>query len=103
MNKSSTSCIFCGHHKVYKNGLVNGFQRYRCLSCKKSFSDSPNPVGGQRNPDEDAVILIVRRHHESGKSLREIADYLNTNGYKPKRGVKWYAMSVKILVDRIYA
>ena len=32
-----------------------------------------------------------------------IADYLNTNGYKPKRGVKWYAMSVKNMIDRIYS
>ena len=55
------------------------------------------------NPDELAVVEVIRRHHKSGKSLRAIADYLNINGYKPKRGSKWQHTAVKNVIERIYA
>jgi len=55
------------------------------------------------NPDELAIVEVIRRHHKSGKSLRAIADYLNNNGYKPKRGSKWQHTSVKNVIARIYS
>lgn len=51
---------------------------------------------------EGQVIDVIRRHHKSGKSLRAIADYLNQNGYKPKRGNRWQHTSVKTVLDRLY-
>jgi site-specific DNA recombinase len=54
-------------------------------------------------PDEIEVIDVIRRHHKSGKSLRKIADYLNQNGYKSKRGERWQHTSVKCVLDRLSA
>jgi site-specific DNA recombinase len=51
---------------------------------------------------EQAVIDVIRRHHKSGKSLRAIAEYLNAQGYKPKRGKQWSHTSVKVIIDRLY-
>ena len=54
------------------------------------------------NDDEQQVIEIIRKHHKSGKSLRAIAQYLNENGYKSKRGKDWQHTSVKTILDRLY-
>jgi DNA invertase Pin-like site-specific DNA recombinase len=53
--------------------------------------------------DEIEVIDVIRRHHKSGKSLRKIADYLNQNGYKSKRGERWQHTSIKSILDRLYS
>ena len=31
-------CPHCGEHKVYKHGIVNGLQRYKCRSCNMTFN-----------------------------------------------------------------
>ncbi len=31
-------CPHCSHTKIYRHGLVNGIQRYRCKACKKTFN-----------------------------------------------------------------
>jgi DNA invertase Pin-like site-specific DNA recombinase len=54
------------------------------------------------NPDEQAIIEIIRRHHKSGKSLQQIANWLNENGFKTKRGQMWKRISVKRVLDRLY-
>lgn len=51
---------------------------------------------------ECQVIDLIRRHHKSGKSLQKIADWLNQQGYKTKRGQKWQRISVKRVLDRLY-
>ncbi len=55
------------------------------------------------DPQEQAVIDLIRRHHKSGKSLQAIADWLNEQGYKTKRGQLWKRISVKRVLDRLYA
>lgn len=61
-------------------------------------------VNGQLVQDslEQEIIELIRRHHKSGKSLQKIADWLNTNGYKTKRGQQWQRISVKRVLDRLY-
>jgi hypothetical protein len=54
------------------------------------------------HPDEQQVIELIRRHHKSGKSLQDIADWLNQNGYTTKRGQQWQRISVKRVLDRLY-
>ena len=54
------------------------------------------------NPQEQNIIELVRRHHKSGKSLQQIADWLNQNGYRTKRGSEWKRISVKRVLDRLY-
>ncbi|BAZ07760.1 recombinase family protein [Calothrix sp. NIES-3974] len=54
------------------------------------------------HPQEQAVIELIRRHHKSGKSLQQIANWLNERGYTTKRGQKWQRISVKRVLDRMY-
>ena len=54
------------------------------------------------NSQEQETIELIRRHHKSGKSLQQIADWLNGNGYKTKRGQQWRRISVKRVLDRLY-
>ena len=61
-------------------------------------------VNGQLVIDfyEQEVIELIRRHHRSGKSLQQIANWLNENNYKTKRGQQWRRISVKRVLDRLY-
>ena len=61
-------------------------------------------INGQlvEEPKEQEVIDLIRRHHKSGKSLQQIADWLNLNEYKTKRGQQWRRISVKRVLDRLY-
>ncbi|MCU0566663.1 MAG: recombinase family protein [Oculatellaceae cyanobacterium Prado106] len=69
-----------------------------------------SPAFGQRSlngelvsdPQESQVIDLIRRHHKSGKSLQKIADWLNEQGYRTKRGQPWQRISVKRVLDRLY-
>jgi DNA invertase Pin-like site-specific DNA recombinase len=69
-----------------------------------------SPAFGQRaengelidDPDEQKIIELIRRHHKSGKSLQQIADWLNQKEYTTKRGLKWQRISVKRVLDRLY-
>ncbi|MGK7926663.1 MAG: recombinase family protein [Spirulina sp.] len=54
------------------------------------------------HPQEQQVIELIRRHHKSGKSLQQIADWLNRQGYTTKRGQQWQRISVKRVLDRLY-
>lgn len=54
------------------------------------------------NSQEQEVIELIRRHHKSGKSLQQVADWLNYNGYTTKRGQQWQRISVKRVLDRLY-
>lgn len=54
------------------------------------------------NPEEQQIIELIRRHHKSGKSLQQIADWLNQHGYKTKRLQQWQRISVKRVLDRLY-
>ena len=54
------------------------------------------------NPQEQEIIELIRRHHKSGKSLQQIANWLNHNGYKTKRGQQWRRISIKRVLDRLY-
>ncbi|MEO0457480.1 MAG: recombinase family protein [Cyanobacteria bacterium P01_A01_bin.114] len=61
-------------------------------------------VNGQlvKDEKEQDVIELIRRHHKSGKSLQQIADWMNQQGYTTKRGRQWQRISVKRVLDRLY-
>jgi DNA invertase Pin-like site-specific DNA recombinase len=54
------------------------------------------------NNEEQQIIELIRRHHKSGKSLQQVADWLNQNGHTTKRGKQWQRISVKRVLDRLY-
>ncbi|MBW4671782.1 MAG: recombinase family protein [Cyanomargarita calcarea GSE-NOS-MK-12-04C] len=55
-----------------------------------------------QDPQEQQVIEFIRRHHKSGKSLQQIADWLNQQNFQTKRGQQWKRISVKRVLDRLY-
>ncbi|MEM9217686.1 MAG: recombinase family protein [Cyanobacteria bacterium P01_F01_bin.150] len=55
-----------------------------------------------KDEQEQAIIELIRRHHKSGKSLQQIANWLNENGHRTKRGHDWKRISVKRVLDRLY-
>jgi hypothetical protein len=54
------------------------------------------------DPIEQQAIELIRRHHKSGKSLQQIANWLNHQEYTTKRGHQWRRISVKRVLDRLY-
>ena len=64
-----------------------------------------NSVNGElvENPVEMQIIELIRRHHKSGKSLQQIANWLNQHGFYTKRGQQWKRISVKRVIDRLYS
>lgn len=79
-------------------------------AAKGGYAGYGSPAFGQtsvngelvENQAESQVIELIRRHHKSGKSLQQIADWLNRQGYKTKRGQQWQRISVKRVLDRLY-
>lgn len=77
---------------------------------KGGYAGYGSPAFGQQaidgvlvdQPKEQQIIELIRRHHKSGKSLQQIADWLNQRGYATKRGREWQRVSVKRVLDRLY-
>jgi len=77
---------------------------------KGGYVGHGSPAFGQRSENgelisddrEQAIIELIRRHHKSGKSLQQIADWLNDQGYRTKRDRLWQRISVKRVLDRLY-
>jgi DNA invertase Pin-like site-specific DNA recombinase len=85
-------------------------QARRAKAAQGGYAGYGSPAFGQQaidgelaeNADEQQVIELIRRHHKSGKSLQQVADWLNQNGYTTKRGQQWQRISVKRVLDRLY-
>jgi DNA invertase Pin-like site-specific DNA recombinase len=85
-------------------------QGRRAKASQGGYAGYGSPAFGQRsldgelieNPDEQQIIELIRRHHKSGKSLQQVADWLNQKGYTTKRGQQWQRISVKRVLDRLY-
>ncbi len=85
-------------------------QARRLKAAKGGYAGYGSPAFGQKtvngelvkNPQEQEIIELIRRHHKSGKSLPQVANWLNQQGYTTKRGKQWQAISVKRVLDRLY-
>jgi site-specific DNA recombinase len=53
-----------------------------------------------KNPTEQEVIEIIRKHRKSGKSYAEIAKYLNKEGFPAKQGGEWSSGTVNVVYKR---
>jgi DNA invertase Pin-like site-specific DNA recombinase len=79
-------------------------------AARGGYAGYGSPAFGQQSldgelveePSEQQIIELIRRHHKSGKSLQQIADWLNDRGYKTKRGCEWKRISIKRVLDRLY-
>jgi DNA invertase Pin-like site-specific DNA recombinase len=85
-------------------------QARKAKASQGGYAGYGSPAFGQQsssgelvtNPLEQQVVELIRRHHKSGKSLQQVADWLNQNGYNTKRGQQWQRISVKRVLDRLY-
>jgi DNA invertase Pin-like site-specific DNA recombinase len=86
---------------------LNGERTAAALRHKKGQREvySPTPYGFDRqgeqltpNAPELAVIQQVRRWHQQGRSLRDIAGALTAARIPTKRGGKWHACTVRYLL-----
>ena len=85
-------------------------QGRKAKAARGGYAGYGSPAFGKRSvngelvedPTEQQVIELIRRHHKSGKSLQQIADWLNQHGYTTKRGTLWKRISVKRVLDRLY-
>ncbi|NEP12802.1 MAG: recombinase [Symploca sp. SIO2C1] len=82
----------------------------KAKAARGGYAGYGSPAFGQKSLDgelvedqlEQQVIELIRRHHKSGKSLQQIADWLNQHEHKTKRGHQWKRISVKRVLDRLY-
>lgn len=82
----------------------------RAKAARGGYAGYGSPAFGQRtvngelvtDTQEQEIIELIRRHHKCGKSLQQVADWLNMNGYKTKRRQQWRRISVKRVLDRLY-
>lgn len=91
------------HHEFWQGSKSSKINK----AAKKRHGSPPfgqKVVDGELviDPHEQEIIESIRRHHKSGKSLQQIADWLNENDYKTKRGQQWRRISVKRVLDRLY-
>ena len=85
-------------------------QGRRAKAAQGGYAGYGSPAFGQvavdgellPNPKEQEIIELIRRHHKSGKSLQQIANWLNDHEYTTKRGQQWRRISVKRVLDRLY-
>ena len=85
-------------------------QGRKAKAARGGYAGYGSPAFGQKSlngelvpdPEEQQAIELIRCHHKSGKSLQQIADWLNQRGYKTKRGQQWKRISVKRVLDRLY-
>lgn len=52
------------------------------------------------NKEEMHVIGKIMAYRHDNMSAKTIADILNDNGYKPKKGTKWWASSVQNVINK---
>lgn len=50
-------------------------------------------------PDEAAMVKKIFEMRDSGESLTDTAEWLNDNGYKTRKGKKFYASHIKSMSD----
>jgi len=70
-------CAHCGHKKYVKFGIDKGSQRYKCKSCRRSFTEYTGTwMAGLRHKDkiDDYLNLMLEE-----KSLDKIKDALSIN------------------------
>lgn len=63
-------CKFCGCVEFVKNGIVRGFQRYRCQECRRNWTEKPSPYYPQE------IKLQALQLYLEGLGFRSIGRFL---------------------------
>lgn len=77
LNNKMGCCAHCGHTKYVKFGIDKGSQRYKCKSCKRSFTEYTGTwmAGLQRKDKIDDYLVLMMEE----KSLDKIKEALSIN------------------------
>ncbi len=58
-------CPLCSHDKTYMHGKTSsGSQRYRCLKCKQTFTDTFDTIYYRRQVSQEKVRIVLQSHCE---------------------------------------
>ncbi|MEL6159966.1 MAG: recombinase family protein [Cyanobacteria bacterium J06627_32] len=82
----------------------------RAKAAKGGYAGYGSPAFGERTVNgqlvedkrEQQIIQLICEQHQSGKSLQQIANWLNSHRYTTKRGNQWKRISVKRVLDRLH-
>lgn len=77
LDNKQGSCPHCGHNKYVKFGFKSNSQRYKCKSCKRSFTEYTGTwmAGLHKKEKVDAYLNLMLEE----KSLDKIKDALSIN------------------------
>jgi transposase-like protein len=90
-------CIKC-NSKTQKNGKVNGKQRYQCIICNKSFTDS---TISKLKEKEEKYEMIKKLYLIDRLSTTEIANILGVSPTIPQRILKKLGVTRNISESKI--
>jgi site-specific DNA recombinase len=90
-----------GRTKKAKDGGYAGGAPSLGYITKRETGKSPSYLS--INSEEASTVELIYDLRNQGKTLKEIADYLNENNYRTKRNRTWYGSTVKyILENKLY-
>lgn len=71
--------------------------------CPFGYQYSTDKKRVEVNPEEAAIVKQMFTEGQKGKSLGQLADFLNGKGYKTRRGCEWSAGNVQVILrNRFY-
>jgi hypothetical protein len=72
------------------------------------YAYGPPPLGSRAegrqlvaDSNEQQVVDRIRVLRAEGRSLREIAETLTAEGFKPKRSTTWHPGSLSLIINRL--
>jgi len=80
--------------KAKRGGFAGGT---RALGYKKIKKDRKPELA--IDLDEAQTVSLIKKLRRKGLSMQKIADHLNSGGIETKRGGKWFASTVKYILD----
>lgn len=88
-------CFKCGGEKIVKNGVVFGWQRYKCKGCGYQFTKTA-PAGKPMH-----VKMLAHSLYSAGMSMRHIARVIGVTPQSVSRWInKWHTVYEKELNNR---
>ena len=82
-------CPYCKSNKVRKNGMNRGTQRMQCMSCKKTFPETPKRISKE---DKYKALLM----YLNNVGIRKIALFF---GVSAPAVLKWIKNAHKLLME----
>lgn len=87
-------CPFCSHDYYYRHGFASGLQRYRCMSCKKTFNAlTGTPLARLRHKDKWLSYLKAIRE---SLTVRKAATLVGINR---KTSFRWRHRFLTLIAD----